>query len=909
MKSPESGVPYTKSAFGLPPGFLRKNLIVICAWPACALLLACLLWVLTLSVLDRDRAAVRDQAFKQAASLSRAYAEQLQRTVAQIDQLTLSLKFDWEEPQGTLNLERQHERGVYPGGSMLYATIIDRNGEIVTSTFKSARRVTFADRPHFQSIKKGEVKGLHISEPDYGVRLGRTVIRFSRGLVTPTGDFNGIATVAVEPSFLGSFYDESDLGKNDFVSARFTHGPLLVTKVGGNAGMPKIYYRDDPVFKVPAGILVETEDKFGDGHSRIVAWKKLDKYPLVALAALSEADVYASYAATARSYLAYAAAGSLLLFMFAVVGSMLSARLAWRRHKEEEVKQTYRLAVDAAREGFYMLRPMYDHSGAAIDFILEDCNERAAAMINSSKAALIGAQVLRLYPGEYGEMLCEKLRHALEVGFYEDEIRVSPPSRLNTAWVYRKVVRSGAGLALTIRDISDIKAHEQELSNLANADTLTMLPNRHWLNNYLPVAIEQAKNSGGSLAVLFIDLDDFKNINDTLGHVAGDELLKAAAARLRSLIRASDHVVRLGGDEFTIILERVNRFDDVSRVAKMIVNALAEPFTVVRSSGHRVRASIGISLFPQDGEDGETLLKHADVAMYAAKAAGKSRYHFYQAHLSDKLVLRINREQALRQAIDQDEFVLHYQPRVDTLTGKLCSVEALVRWMHPERGLVPPLEFIQVAEDTGLILKLGRIVIEKACAQIAQWKLQGLPVVPVSINVSALQFNEGDVKDFLGSCMTHYDIDPTLIGVELTESCMAGEGDTVFGELDGLRALGVKLLVDDFGTGYSSLSQLQRLNVDVLKVDRAFTLTLCDGNEGKALFKAIVSMADALDICIVAEGVETAEQLSVLQSLSCDEVQGHFVSMPVPAGEMAALMLKRFLFPATWMGHDKAVPA
>ncbi|HEY4541789.1 MAG TPA: EAL domain-containing protein, partial [Noviherbaspirillum sp.] len=221
----------------------------------------------------------------------------------------------------------------------------------------------------------------------------------------------------------------------------------------------------------------------------------------------------------------------------------------------------------------------------------------------------------------------------------------------------------------------------------------------------------------------------------------------------------------------------------------------------------------------------------------------------------------------------------------------------LVRWMHPERGLVPPLEFIQIAEETGLIVRLGQMVIEKACAQIAQWKAEGLPVVPVSINVSALQFNDGHVKDILATCMDKYRVEPDLIGVELTESCMAGEDETVAGELDGLRALGVKLLVDDFGTGYSSLSQLQRLNVDILKVDRAFTVTLAESEEGKALFKAIVSMADALDIGIVAEGVETPEQLNVLQSLRCDEVQGHFVSKPVPAHEMAALMIRRFLFP------------
>jgi diguanylate cyclase (GGDEF)-like protein len=498
----------------------------------------------------------------------------------------------------------------------------------------------------------------------------------------------------------------------------------------------------------------------------------------------------------------------------------------------------------------------------------------------------------------------EKLRRALALGFYEDEVRISAHSRLQVKWVHRKVVRSGASLALTIRDISESKAHEQQLSNMANADALTALPNRNWLTNYLPLAIERARNSGSKLGLLFIDLDDFKNINDTLGHVAGDELLKAAAERIRKLVRESDHVVRLGGDEFTVILEGVASGDDVARIARQIVDALGEPFSLGRSSGNQVRASVGISLYPQDGADGETLLKHADIAMYAAKAAGKGRFQFYQADLSNRLVARLNREQALRQAIERDEFILHYQPRVDTATGRLCSMEALIRWQHPERGLVYPLEFIGIAEDTGLILELGRMVIEKACAQIAAWKAAGLPVVPVSINVSAMQFNEGKVSGTLSTCMCRHGVDASLIGVELTESCMAEEDATVAHQLDSLRALGVKLLVDDFGTGYSSLSQLQRLDVDVLKVDRAFTLTLCEGAEGKALFKAIVAMANALDICIVAEGVETPEQLGVLQSLDCDEVQGHLVSAAVPAEDIPPLMHKRFLFPPAAPHHQ-----
>ncbi|WP_170942138.1 EAL domain-containing protein [Noviherbaspirillum denitrificans] len=910
MKIPDIGLPKAarQAATVRRTGFLRKNARAIFLWPAAGLLLACLLWGSVLTVLERDRAKVREDAFRQAESLARAYAVQLERTVGYIDQISLRLKHDWEDPYVILNLERQQERGLYPDIGQMNASIIDRSGELVTSTLKPLQRQSFRNHPSFLEHMAGE-PGLLIAGPENSGRLQVPVFRFTRRLEDIDGSFAGVALVTVLPAYLGSFYDEAVLSTDDFVSVRYSNGPLLVTTSRNRTGTEQMFYREDPAFRTLAGVAYEKADSFHDGRARIVAWKRLERYPLVAMAGLSEKRVFAAYNASARRTFALATVGSVLLFLFASVGMVLSARLAWRRQKEHEVRETYRLAVDAAKEGFYMLVPLRDATGTVVDYQVADCNERAATLVGMGRANLVGATMGNLYSGSHAQAIFEKLREAMETGYYEDELRVPSPSLLKAEWVHRKVVRSGAGLAMTIRDISDIKAHEQALTNMANADALTALPNRHWLSSYLPLAIEQAHASHGGLALLFIDLDDFKNINDTLGHGAGDELLKAAAERLRSLVRGSDRVVRLGGDEFTIVLDGVRSAETVARVARSIIAALGEPFTVARTSGQRVQASIGISMYPQDGRDGDTLLKHADIAMYAAKAAGKGRYQFYHAHLSDRLVLRINREQALRQAIERDEFILHYQPRVDTATGRLCSMEALVRWQHPERGMVPPVEFIDVAEDTGLILELGGIVIEKACAQIARWKAEGLPVVPVSINVSALQFNDGHVTDILADAMRRHEVDPELVGVELTESCMAGEHDTVAGEMEGLRRLGVKLLVDDFGTGYSSLSQLQRLNVDILKVDRAFTVTLGKDAEGTALFKAIVSMADALDICIVAEGVETAEQLQALQSLECDEVQGHFVSRPVPAAEMAALMLKRFLFPSAMAQHRGILPA
>jgi EAL domain-containing protein (putative c-di-GMP-specific phosphodiesterase class I) len=331
-------------------------------------------------------------------------------------------------------------------------------------------------------------------------------------------------------------------------------------------------------------------------------------------------------------------------------------------------------------------------------------------------------------------------------------------------------------------------------------------------------------------------------------------------------------------------------------VAARITDAFAQPFDLSRGP-NSVGASIGISLFPRDGADIEALLQNSDIAMYHAKSEGKGNFHFYTPSLSVRLKARLDMESALQRAIEQREFVLHYQPRIGAQNGDLRGLEALVRWLHPERGLVPPLEFIRLAEETGQILKLGEIVLDQACEQIVQWKSMNLPLVPVSINVSPQQFNHGNMRDLFSACLKRHHLDPSLVEIEITESSMMDEHPEVTRELAAIRALGIKLLVDDFGTGYSSLSQLQRLDMDVLKVDRSFTSELGKTSEGEVFFRAIVSMAHALGMSVVAEGVETGEQLRILQALSCDEIQGYFISRPVPADDAQALLRKRFLMP------------
>ena len=880
-------------------GFLRSSMHNILIWPSLSVLAGLLMWGLIQIKLDDEHAVLERGALKHAASLSQAYAEQISRTVEQIDQVTLNVKVGWEASNGRLKLEEQRDRGLYPASSRLFVTVLNQRGMIVTSTLAFEPLMDHSRTSYFQTHRDNAKAGLLISEPAFSLRIKRNLIRFSRRLENADGSFNGVVTVAVEPNYLASFYDESSFGKSDFLSVRTTDGILLAAKMGDDIKALASVFRTPPVFELPRGVESFPAERFFDGQPRVIGWKTLPNYPLRSLVGLSKKEIFSALDASAADYKKFGLAGSGLLILVAVLGMLFTARLAWRKHREKEIKATYRLVIEEGGEGFFMLRALPSTNAAAPDFAILDCNERGALSTGLPKSALRGMHLSQLEPAAFWAQMIGACGLTMQTGFHEDECSLQNGPQ--ASWMQRRLVRSGDGVAVTLRDITDAKAHQEALAHLANIDALTTLPNRHWLTQFLPGALQRASDGKSLLALLFIDLDNFKNINDTLGHSAGDELLQSAAMRLRSVMRPSDNVARLGGDEFTIVLEQIENIEAISQIGERIVSAFAEPFLLAGGSLHLVHASIGISIYPADGENAAALLKNADIAMYAAKGNGKANYQFFEPHLSETLVRRLTVEEALRRAIEQDEFILHYQPRVDAGTGALLSLEALVRWMHPTRGMVPPLEFIPVAEETGLIIGLGELVIAKTCAQLAAWKDDGLPVVPVSINVSFRQFSDsriGSLQQSLAAHMAHHDIEPALIEIELTESCMMAEQQVIDRSLVEIQSLGVRLLVDDFGTGYSSLSQLQRLDFDVLKVDRAFTAALGESIEGEVFFRAIISMAHALGMQVVAEGVETLEQLQRLQALSCDEVQGYYISRPLPATDIPALLHRRLLFPA-----------
>lgn len=877
--------------------FLRENARTLAYWPLLFFMLTAMLWAWVAWVSVHEKADIRERLFISAAAHAGASSEQIERSIGQIDYLMLSLKYHWQKSGGAVDLEEQVRVGLVPKFTELSVSLFDAAGRPVTSTIPGKKRLSgISHRQYFNAHAANQDLGLSISEPMTSM-LNRQVIFLSRRLDAPDGAFAGVIVVAIEPRYLLSLSDDTSLGPDDFMSVQRTDGVFFVARQAGVASSSASMLGSLATFPTPAGSMLASGGRFADGKERILAWQRSKTYPIVSVVGLSGNTVLAAQAVGERELTLLAGAGTLGLLLVAAIGTSRSARRAWKSHYSHEVHEAYRLATENAREGFYMLRALTGADDRIVDFLIEDCNERGAAYRGIPRQALIGNRLSVVLPVMFKDDMFPACCRAMSNGFHEDEMHVPTHDDMAAQWLHRRLIRTGSCLAVTLRDITDIKTHQQDLVCLANTDPVTSLPNRHWLTAYLPDAVANAAKDGTMLALLFADLDDFKNINDAVGHGAGDALLKAAGLRLSAVVRPQDKVARLGGDEFTIIVEGAASRDEITAMAERIIATLAEPFLVDESDQtHTVRASIGISLFPRDGIDGETLLRHADMAMYAVKASGKGTYRYFEPGLSQRRMARLRREAELQHAIAHDELVMYYQPRVNVKTGELTSMEALVRWMHPQHGLMLPDEFIALAEETGAILALGAQVIEMTCARLAMWKKQGLPVVPVSINVSAHQICNGQVSRLLGEALQRHGLDATLIEVEITESATMGDGNTALEALAAIQALGIRLYVDDFGTGYSCLAELKRLRMDGLKIDRAFTSRLLNGADDRAVFMAIVSVARAFGMRIVAEGVETAEQLEALQQYACDEVQGYYISRPLPADEAAGLLRKEFQF-------------
>jgi diguanylate cyclase (GGDEF)-like protein/PAS domain S-box-containing protein len=444
-----------------------------------------------------------------------------------------------------------------------------------------------------------------------------------------------------------------------------------------------------------------------------------------------------------------------------------------------------------------------------------------------------------------------------------------------------------------VSDISERKQAEEQISFLAFHDVLTRLPNRLLAKDHLQQAIFAAERENAKVALLFIDLDNFKTINDSLGHIIGDDLLQGVAARLRECLRDTDTLSRQGGDEFLIVLNNMRDTDSITLVAEKIIERIAEPFEIDQHE-LSISLSIGITVYPDDGKDFDTLLKQSDTAMYQAKDSGRNTYRFHTEQMNIDAVEHLRMRNGLRRALKRDEFVLHYQPQISLASGAVIGAEALLRWNHPELGMVAPGRFISVAEDTGLIVPMGDWVLREACRQSMAWRKAELPELVMAVNLSAVQFKRGDVLKSVTQALTESGLEPALLELELTESILIKDAEKVLATVRQLKSLGVKLSIDDFGTGYSSLSYLKKFDVDKLKIDQSFVRDMVDDPNDAAIVRAIIQMAKGLNLTTIAEGVEDERQLALLRLQHCDEVQGYHFARPMPADQFESFM-SRFM--------------
>jgi diguanylate cyclase (GGDEF)-like protein len=862
--------------------FWRANLRAVLVWPMTALIICVIGWIIVSQILNTERQNAEAAAFHEARVLSRVYAEDMSRTIKSIDQMVLHVRYEWELSGGKLDLVHSMARGLYPADSAFYVAIIGADGFGVSSS-RPGSNPYLGDREYFQFHRNDESDQMFMGPPTFGRNSRREVIQFSRRLSNDDGSFAGVVLISVVPDYFTATFDELTLGQHGVISVVGDDGMVRVSRMGGStyALYQQIIARTPQMASESGSVALRGAEWFSDRRSRIVGWTAISGFPLKAVTALDVGDALAGYQAHRAALISVGLIGTALLGMLSLLIAFISAKWAWQSYQLKTAAAAYRMATEEGQEGFFIARPIHNDRVEVEDFRIVDCNQKGAAFAQRRRSELVGKRLGEAFSGDAFKRIFDRLCDAHFHGSHDAEIEIRADPSHPKKWVNLKIVRSNGDLALTLRDVSENKRHVEELEKKSNEDPLTGLPNRNWLQTCLPDTLRKSGERNARLALLFVDLDGFKTVNDSLGHAAGDELLCSAASRLKEAVRPHDTVVRLGGDEFVAVIENLENNADAGQIATRVMHAFRQPFSLAEGTPS-VGVSTGISIFPDDATDVPTLLKNADIAMYAAKSAGKGRYVFYQPKLYEKVRARLDSEIALRRAIENDEFEMVYQSRIDVSTGRLVGLEALVRWRDPQLGIVTPDHFIALAEETGLILRLGEMVIDKVCWQLSVWLRHGGPMVPVSVNVSPRQFNEADVRQVLEDCLRRHEVGSHLLEVELTETSVMGDDAHVSGVLESLQKMGIKLLVDDFGTGYSSLSQLHRLDFDVLKVDRVFTRNIECTAQDRAFFTAIVTMAHALDMRVVAEGVENARQVEILRELHCDEAQGFYFSRPEP---------------------------
>lgn len=767
-------------------------------------------------------------------------------------------------------------------------TVIDAKGQLINwSGSWPAPDVSMADRDYYEIIKAQSFRDEEIVRPVFSKLTGRWKTVFARRINGPKGEFFGVITRGIEPVHMEKFFASVSLGDNATVSMFHRDGTLLARyprkddsigrRFNGSPLLEHLRFSNEPA-------TIRTVSPV-DNTDRIGAMRLLNEFPIALIATASVEGALADWRNQTK-FLVILAAGSTLLFtgfLFVVIRHIRRQSESARRELTLE-KNRLAMAINNMTQGLLL----FDADARVVV-----CNQRYLDMYDLSPDVIVPGLPFR-----------GVIAHRQETGSFVGDIDLYVDSvmrdvgRQHTQFMRTSDGRSiqissqpvaDGGWVATHEDITERRAAEERIAHLAHYDALTDLPNRTLFRNELERELKRVSR-GTQCAVLYIDIDEFKSINDSLGHPVGDELLKEIARRLRHCVRNTDVVARLGGDEFAIVQTDVTAHSDITDLVGRIYATIREPYECL---GHRLLtdASIGIAMAPRDGTDLDELLKHADLAMYGAKAEGRRTFRFFEPQMNAKAKARRMLELDLREAVSdggfaQGGFEVYYQPLLNLGDDSVVGCEALLRWHHPERGMISPADFIPVAEEIGVINQLGEWVLTTACEEATNWPDD----VRIAINVSPAQFRGASLPLKVAAALAASGLPAQRLELEITEAVLIRDDETALGIMQDLRELGVRIALDDFGTGYSSLSYLQRFPFDKIKIDRSFVTDIADAHGSSSIVQAVVNIAASRQMTTTAEGVETQPQKDLLRALGCTEMQGYLFSKPKPAAEVRALL-------------------
>jgi diguanylate cyclase (GGDEF)-like protein len=856
----------------------------------CALIVA--VWAVVIERIDFEHAETIAAVTKQNASLARTLEEHTVRTLLGVDQALHFIMYQYGQQGLALNVRKAIEDGDIDDSLFIDMAVIDEHGLRVLGR-DDAKRFSVADRDYFKFHQRADSHDLFISQPAVGRATGKWVILMTRRINNPDGSFGGVALAGVDPAYFTKFYRQADVGEHGLVTLVGLDGITRARQVGERGSFGEDMRGSTLLAKQAkseAGSFTSTGKL--DSTPRFFSFRTLPRYPLIVAVATSEAVTLAPFRERARNYRIFAALATACVILFVAGAQIVLSRQRRAAAKLQESERFTHATIDALSNTIAVIdasgrilsvnsawREFASANGAAPASVSERSNYLdvcdKAATSGDAKAAAVSELLRAVISGERNRAALEYPCHAPS----EQRWFCLTLTRFSDDGPVRVVVSH--------ENITERKAHESHIEYLATHDALTDLPNRNLLNDRIMQAINHVGRVELELAVIFVDLDHFKYVNDGFGHLVGDDLLRVIARELQALVRSGDTVARLGGDEFVLLLHDLkNAAFAATTISRKVLERFSRSF-LVGTREFTVTASIGISLYPGDGQDPEMLLMNADAAMYHAKETGRNTFQFSAPEMKNKAIERFALEGALRRALQLGQFELHYQPQVLIATGEAIGMEALIRWRHSELGLIPPAQFIAIAEETGLIIPIGEWVLRTACAQNKAWQNAGFPPLTVSVNLSALQLRQAGLADLVARILDETGLDARYLDLELTETMVMGKSQSVIDCLHALKALGVTLSIDDFGTGYSNLGYLKSFPLDQLKIDRSFVNDLPESSNAASIARAIVSMGHSLGLRVIAEGVETAAQAQFLAAIWCEYAQGYLYCKPLPAAEFA----------------------